>query len=120
MRLMQSDVAQLDLPDNYFDTASVANAIHCFPDVDAALRELRRVLKPGGRLTVNVLLYPRGIQPLKWIAEKINTWGAHKGILETPYEQADIRTRIVRAGFDISIETVVGNTLNLVACKRSV
>ena len=120
MRLMQSDVAALDLPDDYFDTACVANAIHCFPEVDAGLRELCRVLKPGGRLAVNVLLYPRGIQPFKWIAERINVWGARKGILHTPYEQADIRARFVKAGFDIDTEEVAGNTLNLVARKRSV
>ena len=120
MRLMQSDVAALDLPTDYFDTASVANAIHCFPDVDAGLRELCRVLKPGGQLIVNVLLYPRGIQPFKWIAEKINVWGARKGILYTPYEQGDILARIVRAGFEIEREEVAGNTLNLIARKRSV
>ena len=117
MRLMQADVAALDLPDNYFDTASVANAIHCFPDVDAGLKELNRVLKPGGRLAVNVLLYPRGIQPFKWIAEKINVWGAQKGILHTPYEHADIRARLIKAGFVIELEEVSGNTLNLVASK---
>lgn len=119
MRLMQADVAQLDLPDNYFDTACVANAIHCFPDVDAGLRELCRVLKPDGRLAVNVLLYPRGIQPFKWIAERINVWGTRKGILETPYEQADIQSRFIKAGFDIDVADVAGNTLNLVARKHS-
>lgn len=118
MRLVQADVAALDFPDNYFDTANVANAIHCFPDVDAGLLELCRVLKPGGRLAVNVLLYPRGIQPFKWISQKINVWGARKGILETPYEQDDIRSRIVNAGFTVESEEVAGNTLNLIARKR--
>lgn len=118
MRLMQADVAALDLPDNYFDTANVANAIHCFPDVAAGLKELCRVLKPSGRLAVNVLLYPRGMQPFKWIAEKINAWGIRKGILYTPYEQADIRARIIDAGFDIEFEEVSGNTFNVIARKR--
>lgn len=117
MRLMQSDVAALDLPDDYFDSANVANAIHCFPDVDAGLKEIGRVLKPGGKLAVNVLLYPRGIQPFKWISEKIDAWGIRKGILYTPYEQADIRARIVKAGFDIYFEEVSGNTFNVVARK---
>jgi len=119
IRLMQADVAALDLPDNYFDTASVANAVHCFPDVDAGLRELCRVLKPDGRLAVNVLLYPRGIQPFKWIAERINVWGTNKGILYTPYQHADILSRVVAAGFDIEREAVTGNTLNLVARKHA-
>lgn len=119
IRLMQADVAALDLPDNYFDTANVANAVHCFPDVDGGLRELHRVLKPGGRLAMNVLLFARGIQPFKWIAEKIDTWGMRKGILYTPYQEADIRQRIVDAGFDIEREEVSGNTYNVVARKKS-
>ena len=118
MRLVQADVAVLDFPDNHFDTANVANAIHCFPDVDAGLREICRVLKPSGRLAVNVLLFPRGIQPFKWISEKIDAWGIRKGILYTPYEHADIRARIVKAGFDVEFEEVSGNTLNLTARKR--
>lgn len=118
MRLMQADVAVLDLPDNYFDTANVANAVHCFPDVDAGLKELHRVLKPDGRLAMNVLLFAQGIQPFKWIAEKIDAWGMRKGILYTPYEQADIRRRIVEAGFEIEREEVTGNTYNVVARKK--
>ncbi|MEO7129153.1 MAG: class I SAM-dependent methyltransferase, partial [Rhodoferax sp.] len=35
VRLIQADVAALDSPDDYFDTANIANAIHCFPDVNA-------------------------------------------------------------------------------------
>jgi len=96
VELMQADVASLDLPDASFDTANVANAIHCFPDVDAGLRELHRVLKPGGTLATNVLLYPQGMQPFRWIAEKIDAWGMKKGILYTPYRRDDIRARIER------------------------
>ncbi len=68
IRLAVADVAALDFPANHFDTANVANALHCFPDVNAALKELWRVLKPSGSLAVNVLLFPRGIAPLRWLA----------------------------------------------------
>ena len=119
IRLIQADVAVLDFPDGYFDTANIANAIHCFPDVTAGLKEMCRVLKPGGRLAVNVLLYPRGIQPFKAISERINAWAVRKGILYTPYEQADIRSRIINAGFGIEREEVAGNTFNVIAIKRS-
>ena len=118
IRLIQSDVAALDLPDGYFDTANVANAIHCFPDVAAGLVEVCRVLKPGGRLAVNVLLYPQGMQPFRWISERINTWAIRKGILYTPYEQTDIRSHIINAGFNIEFEEVAGNTFNVIATKR--
>ncbi len=33
-----------------FDVVVIANALHIMPDPDAALSEIRRILKPGGRL----------------------------------------------------------------------
>lgn len=117
IELLHADVAAMDLPDAAFDTANVANAVHCFPDVEGALRGIHRVLKPGGRLAANVLLYPRGPAPLRGIAQRINDWGIRKGILYTPYEQDDIRARFLAAGFRIDREEVSGNCLNLRAVK---
>ncbi len=115
MTFLHADVAEMPLADASFDTANVANAVHCFPDVDAGLRGILRVLKPGGTMAANVLLYPRGVWPLRAIAERINRWGMKKGILYTPYEQADIRRRIVEAGFEIVSERVAGNCYDVLA-----
>lgn len=112
-----ADAADLPYADASFDTANIANSIHCFPDVDGALKDVARVLKPGGTLAANVLLYPQGGWPFKGIAQRINDWGIRKGILYTPYEQADIRERIVRAGFTIESEAVSGNCYNVLARK---
>lgn len=117
IELHLADVGALEFPDATFDTANIANAIHCFPDVDAGLREVNRVLKPGGTLAVNVLLFPRGPALLRWIAQRINDWGMKKGILHTPYFAEDIRDRFVRAGFQSVRERVSGNTLNAVLRK---
>ena len=119
IELHLADVGALEFPDNTFDTANIANAIHCFPDVDAGLREVHRVLKPGGTLAVNVLLFPRGAGPLRWIAQRINDWGMRKGILHTPYEAAAIRARFLQAGFETVDEKISGNTLNAVLRKRT-
>lgn len=43
------DMEKLDLPDNTFDTACSSLAIHYIDDMTTALKEVRRVLKPGGR-----------------------------------------------------------------------
>jgi ubiquinone/menaquinone biosynthesis C-methylase UbiE len=119
IELKHADVAQLPLADNCFDSVNIANAVHCFPDVDAALRDVFRVMKPGARLAANVLLYARGPQPLRWIAEKICDWGIRKGILYTPYEQEDICSRMQAAGFVIEQQQVTGNTLNIQVRKPS-
>lgn len=115
--LQHADVANLPYDDETFDTANIANAVHCFPDVDGGLKDVYRVLKPNGTLAANVLLYPRGPAPLKWLAQKIDDWGIRKGILYTPYELEDIRARIEAVGFTVSFEEVSGNTYNVMATK---
>ena len=44
------DGQSLPFPDNSFDTALSTWTMCTIPDIDAALTEVRRVLKPGGRL----------------------------------------------------------------------
>ncbi len=43
------DGARLAFPDDRFDSALSTMTLCTIPDVGAALRELRRVMKPGGR-----------------------------------------------------------------------
>lgn len=117
IELQHADVAALPYPDHNFDSANIANSVHCFPDLDAGFREVFRVLKPGARLAANVLLYPRGPQPLRWIANRINTWGMRKGILFSPYQPDDIRQRLTAAGFAIVHEQISGNTYDVIAQK---
>lgn len=115
-----ADAAAMPFDDDSFDTANIANSVHCFPEVDSALRGMFRVLKPGGTLAANVLLYPRGFAPLRAIANRINNWGIRKGILYTPYEQDEIRERFLAVGFQIRQESVTGNCYNLLVMKPAV
>jgi ubiquinone/menaquinone biosynthesis C-methylase UbiE len=117
VELEHADAAQLPFVENHFDTANVANSVHCFPDVDGALKDIFRVLKPGGTLAANVLLYARGGWPLKAIADRINAWGIKKGILYTPYYQDDVRKRFVDAGFQVIFDEVSGNCHNIMGRK---
>ncbi|MES2771797.1 MAG: bifunctional demethylmenaquinone methyltransferase/2-methoxy-6-polyprenyl-1,4-benzoquinol methylase UbiE [Pseudomonadota bacterium] len=48
----QCDAEKLPFPDDYFDCVSVAFGLRNMTDKDKALREMLRVLKPGGRLLV--------------------------------------------------------------------
>ncbi len=117
LEFLHADVAEMPFAADSFDTANVANAVHCFPDVDGGMRGVLRVLKPGGTMAANVLLFPRGRWPLRPLAERINRWGMRKGILFTPYERDDIRQRIIAAGFEIVTEAVSGNCYNVLARK---
>ncbi len=48
----QCDAEKLPFPDNYFDLVTVAFGLRNMTHKDAALAEMRRVLRPGGRLLV--------------------------------------------------------------------
>lgn len=114
-----ADAASLPFPDASFSTVNIANALHSMPDVDAALKEVVRVLVPGGTMAANVLLFPRGWWPFKQLAQSINAWGMRKGILHTPYELGDIRQQLIRAGLKIDSESVSGNCYNVIAHRES-
>jgi ubiquinone/menaquinone biosynthesis C-methylase UbiE len=53
-RIVEGDAERLPFADGSFDRASSNGVLHHTPDMSAALREIRRVLRPGGRLTVIV------------------------------------------------------------------
>jgi ubiquinone/menaquinone biosynthesis C-methylase UbiE len=44
----------MDLPDSSFDVVLCQQGLQFFPDRGAALREVRRVLVPGGRALLSV------------------------------------------------------------------
>ncbi|MBX3441584.1 MAG: methyltransferase domain-containing protein [Planctomyces sp.] len=115
--VQRGDVANMPFGDDEFDSINVANGFHCFPDPDGALRELWRVTAHGGRVATNVLLYPRGIWPLKPIARAIDEWGKRKGLLVEPFHADDILARFRNVGFRIIGEEIRGNTINILAEK---
>jgi SAM-dependent methyltransferase len=52
-RILEADVADLSaLPENHFDTVAFLDVIEHLGNPVAALGELRRVLRPGGRLVI--------------------------------------------------------------------
>jgi ubiquinone/menaquinone biosynthesis C-methylase UbiE len=118
IHLSLQDVANMAFKDESFVSANIANAIHSFPDVDGGLREVFRVLKPGGELRYNALLYPtHGAKILRVIAASINHWGMKKGILHSPFIEQEIQAQTRAAGFVITQATRTGHALNVVALK---
>jgi demethylmenaquinone methyltransferase/2-methoxy-6-polyprenyl-1,4-benzoquinol methylase len=58
---VRGDVLALPFPDASFDAATIGFGIRNVDDVDVALRELRRVLREGGRLGILEITQPRGV-----------------------------------------------------------
>jgi demethylmenaquinone methyltransferase/2-methoxy-6-polyprenyl-1,4-benzoquinol methylase len=57
---VQADVLRLPFEDGSFDAVTVSFGVRNVEDLEAALRELRRVLRPGGRLGILEITTPRG------------------------------------------------------------
>ena len=61
--LAQCDAEHLPFPENYFDCVSIAFGLRNVTHKEAALADMQRVLKPGGR--VIVLEFSKVIKPLE-------------------------------------------------------
>ena len=59
---IQCDAEKIPFPSNYFDCVTVAFGLRNMTHKDAALAEMQRVLKPGGRLLV--LEFSKIVKPL--------------------------------------------------------
>jgi ubiquinone/menaquinone biosynthesis C-methylase UbiE len=94
--LVGGDLGPLPFADAVADTVVCASALHLFPDADAALREIHRVLRPGGRLLL-----------LDWSRDRAGMWlmnaylrarGEHYPHM---YSRAEARDAVRAAGFQV-------------------
>lgn len=117
IKLVRGDATKMPYEADRFDSVGLPNAIHTMADPDAVLRDVFRVLKPGGTFKVNALLHPRGPLPLRWAAQRLNEWGIANGMLARTFDQHDFRDRLERAGFAVESEQVHGNDYEVVGRK---
>ena len=58
---VKGDALALPVADGSFDAATVGFGVRNLSELDKGLRELRRVLRPGGRLAILEITRPRGL-----------------------------------------------------------
>eukprot|EP00547_Thalassionema_nitzschioides_P017955 CAMPEP_0194250244 /NCGR_PEP_ID=MMETSP0158-20130606/22512_1 /TAXON_ID=33649 /ORGANISM="Thalassionema nitzschioides, Strain L26-B" /LENGTH=259 /DNA_ID=CAMNT_0038986979 /DNA_START=1 /DNA_END=778 /DNA_ORIENTATION=- len=56
--IIRGDAGNLPFNDNVFDAVHWGAAMHCVPDVAQAMKEVHRVIKPGGKLYATTFLRP--------------------------------------------------------------
>jgi len=64
--LQEGDSENIQAPDNTFDAITVAFGVRNFENLEKGLKEMRRVLRPGGRLVILEFSHPKtaGIRQL--------------------------------------------------------
>jgi SAM-dependent methyltransferase len=92
--VVNGDALALPFHDDEFDRIIAAEVLEHIPDDERALRELVRVLRPGGRMAVTV--------PTRW-PERV-CWALDHRYHDTPgghvriYRQHELETKLERAG----------------------
>jgi ubiquinone/menaquinone biosynthesis C-methylase UbiE len=93
LALVRADATRLPLRSASVSAAACCGALHLFPDAGAALGEIARVLRPGGRLAVAAFRRREGR-----FAERLGRLRrARVGI--DAYTRAELETKLARAGF---------------------
>jgi len=84
--LQEGDSENIQAPDNTFDAITVAFGVRNFENLEKGLKEMLRVLKPGGRLVILEFSHPRtvGIRQLynlylNTLAPRIGKMVSHSG-----------------------------------------
>jgi ubiquinone/menaquinone biosynthesis C-methylase UbiE len=75
IQVLEGDASAIPLPDDSADGAWLSTVIHHIPDLDAAAREIRRVLRPGAPVLMRQGFPGRGDWP--------DTWWVHHWFPET-------------------------------------
>jgi ubiquinone/menaquinone biosynthesis C-methylase UbiE len=102
VQFQRADVARLPFADGIFDLVTCRRAAHHFPDLEGALREMKRVLRIGGRLLVE----DRSVPEDDYVDETMN----HLDVLHDPshvreYRTSEWRVMLERAGFRVMSES---------------
>ncbi|WP_174550955.1 class I SAM-dependent methyltransferase [Actinomadura macra] len=94
---VQGDALDLPFPDDHFDGIVASEVLEHIPDDMRAMRELLRVLKPGGRLAVTVP---------SWLPERV-CWALSEDYHTAPgghvriYTRAELEAKLKSVGFKV-------------------
>lgn len=110
------DVGRLDAPDATFDVVVAMGLVEYLSDNAAALREMRRVLKPGGRLLMSLpnwwspaRMWDRWLlTPLARLSRLLKPRSSSAEVNHREYRPASYRALLRQSGFE-PLQTVAYN-----------
>ena len=110
---VEASALEIPLPDATFDVVLCQQGLQQFPDRLVALREMRRILKPGRRLALSVWSRIEGNPGMAALVEALERHisGAAAANRRAPFALGDatqLRVLLTEAGFrDIEVRTMV-------------
>ena len=95
----------LEFADNSFDLVSISMALHHLPDIQKALKEMQRVVKPGGWIIVNEL-FSDNLNPAEEVSKMLHHFRGKIDRLtgvshNDTFKKDEIRDMIKAAGIEI-------------------
>ena len=94
LRLVNADGEHLPFPRAYFDVVTCSNSFHHYPRQEASVFEMRRVLRPGGRL---MLIDGFRDNMIGWFIFDLCVGTMEKPVFHAPWSA--VRAYFERAGF---------------------
>ena len=122
LELVRLDVGMIPMRDNGVDALHAGAAMHCWPDIDGALSEIYRVLRPqGGRYFATTFLanYFRNTQQL-FSRSNNNQRQIQEQTFQYFQSVEELRALLMKAGFSndkIQID-VVGPSCVIIRCEK--
>lgn len=117
LELVRLDVGQLPIRSSSIDALHAGAAMHCWPDLDAGLSEIYRVLKPGGRYFATTFL-------AQYFSALQNLDGGNSNPSQMAFQYFTstdkLRDLLLRNGFSpekVNIE-VLGNACVVIRCEK--
>lgn len=115
LRFLAADTRQLPFADAVFTTVVSPSTLDHFPDpadLGVSLRELLRVLRPGGRLVITLDNRQNVFDPLLRLAHRLGLVPFYMG---RSYRVGELRRELEQAGFEVRATTAILHNPRLVA-----
>jgi ubiquinone/menaquinone biosynthesis C-methylase UbiE len=103
IRIVQAPMQEIPSPDDAFDVVWCRDAIEIVADLQRALSEVARVLRPGGQLILYTVLATDRLE-----AQELALLGQSLAVVPANLVEANVREAFGRAGLDVVLEDPVG------------